>query len=411
MNYYVWFRIGILEAHLSAFADLLSLPDEEKAARGVSHTSREIAQQPTTWESTFRRFRERQAEISEFLRAAGVTRGDSSQRPTVFLVGAGTSDYIGKALVSLMRRRWQCEVLAVPSTDLLTDLEDRLLPNRRYLWVSFSRSGDSPESVTVLERALHTHPDIHHVLVSCNPSGRMVRDTAGKRQVLSVCLDDVVNDRGLAMTSSFSNMVIFGQCLAHADAVDEYASILPKLVEAGQSFLSVATNCAAELAKGTYPKACFVGSGALRGVANESALKLLELTAGRTLTMSESTLGLRHGPMAALDPETLFVCFLSGNGRTQNYEADLLEEIGRKKLVSTRVVVAREANPPLQALAEHVVAPACPLSADDEYRPPVDVMFGQALGLFFSLRWGLKPDCPSPNGAISRVVQSVSIYP
>jgi hypothetical protein len=30
--------------------------------------------------------------------------------------------------------------------------------------------------------------------------------------------------------------------------------------------------------------------------------------------------------------------------------------------------------------------------------------------LFFSLRWKLHPDCPSPNGAISRVVQNVGIH-
>jgi len=32
------------------------------------------------------------------------------------------------------------------------------------------------------------------------------------------------------------------------------------------------------------------------------------------------------------------------------------------------------------------------------------------LGLFFSMRWNLKPDNPSPSGAISRVVQNVLIH-
>jgi tagatose-6-phosphate ketose/aldose isomerase len=61
-------------------------------------------------------------------------------------------------------------------------------------------------------------------------------------------------------------------------------------------------------------------------------------------------------------------------------------------------------------LAEHCVGPAVPIALADDYRPAVDVIFGQLLGLFFSLRWKLMPDCPSPNGAISRVVQSVSIH-
>ena len=46
----------------------------------------------------------------------------------------------------------------------------------------------------------------------------------------------------------------------------------------------------------------------------------------------------------------------------------------------------------------------------DAYRQPVDALFGQLPGLFASLRQGLKPDAPSPNGAISRVVSEVKIY-
>jgi tagatose-6-phosphate ketose/aldose isomerase len=47
-------------------------------------------------------------------------------------------------------------------------------------------------------------------------------------------------------------------------------------------------------------------------MARESALKVLELTAGKTLTMTESVLGLRQGPMASRDQGTLFVMFAFG---------------------------------------------------------------------------------------------------
>src|SRR5262249_50642496 len=41
----------------------------------------------------------------------------------------------------------------------------------------------------------------------------------------------------------------------------------------------------------------------------------------------------------------------------------------------------------------------------DEYHPTVDALFGKLPGLFASLRQAcLKPDTPSPNGVISRVV-------
>jgi tagatose-6-phosphate ketose/aldose isomerase len=393
---------------VNALAELLSLPESEKTDRGLAHTPAEIAQQPDAWLSTFELFRRKRKEIAEFLAMTGV--GASPRpRPTVFLIGAGTSDYIGQSLTFLLRKYWNCEVLAVASTDLLTHMDEWLIPEKKYLWISFSRSGESPEGVAVLERARKERPDIHHVVISCNVNGRMIRESADDPRVLGICLDDAVNDRALAMTSSFSNMVIFGQCLAHTNDPVTYEAILMQLVQAGREFLPRAADRAAELAKEAFPKACFAGSGALRAVAKESALKVLELTAGRTLTMSESVLGLRHGPMAALDQETLFVCFLSGNRRVQQYERDLLEEIGKKRLVRSRVVVGGSELTGGESLAEHYLGLGTSAIGDD-YRPAIDVIFGQLLGLFSSLRWNLQPDCPSPNGAISRVVQGVNIH-
>ena len=393
---------------MNALAELLSLPESEKTDRGLAHTPAEIAQQPDAWLSTFELFRRKRKEIAEFLAMTGV--GASPRpRPTVFLIGAGTSDYIGQSLTFLLRKYWNCEVLAVASTDLLTHMDEWLIPEKKYLWISFSRSGESPEGVAVLERARKERPDIHHVVISCNVNGRMIRESADDPRVLGICLDDAVNDRALAMTSSFSNMVIFGQCLAHTNDPVTYEAILMQLVQAGREFLPRAADRAAELAKEAFPKACFAGSGALRAVAKESALKVLELTAGRTLTMSESVLGLRHGPMAALDQETLFVCFLSGNRRVQQYERDLLDEIGKKRLVRSRVVVGGSELTGGESLAEHYLGLGTSAIGDD-YRPAIDVIFGQLLGLFSSLRWNLQPDCPSPNGAISRVVQGVNIH-
>jgi len=395
---------------MDVLSDLLSLSVNEKEERGLSHTPAEIAQQPATWQSTFNLFQQRRSEIKEFLAAARVSASDPSSRPAVFLIGAGSSDYVGQSLAYLLRRTWQCEVTAIPSTDLLTHQEELILPQRRYLWISFSRSGDSPESVAVLQQALERSPDIRHLIVCCNVNGRMLKQSAGQPQALGICLDDAVNDRGLAMTSSFTNMVIFGQCLAHALDLGPYPEILGQLIQAGKSFLPIAADCAAESAALPFTKACMVGSGPLRAVARESALKLLELTAGKTSTMSESALGLRHGPMASLDKDTLFVCFLSNGKRVQKFEIDLLEEIGNKRLVRSRIVVAGHSLSRSGFLAERCLTPSTDLAVADDYRPPVDVMFGQLLGLFFSLRWNLRPDSPSPNAAISRVVQNVNIH-
>ncbi|HEX3105576.1 MAG TPA: SIS domain-containing protein [Terriglobales bacterium] len=380
----------------------------EKAKRGLVHTPGEIAHQPDTWTRTFELFLSQRESIQKFLSTAGVTGGGTSE-VIVYLVGAGTSDYTGRAISCLLQQKWQCEVIAVPSTDLLTHMDQMILPGRKYLWISFSRSGDSSEGVAVLEKARERYSDIYHIVISCNPDGRMLKDSAGDPKTLGICMIDEANDRGLAMTSSFSNMVIFGQCLAHLNAIDVYETVLRKLVAAGKSLLPRAADCAASVAKQGYTKACFVGSGTLREVARESALKVLEMTAGKTLTMTESALGLRHGPMAALDDQSLFVCFLSGDKRVQGYERDLLREIGTKKIARRRVVVGGS-ELTTDSYAEDYLAPAGVIGIADEYRAPVDVIFGQLLGLFSSIQWKLMPDSPSPGGVITRVVEKVNIY-
>src|ERR1044072_5193347 len=108
---------------------LLALSEGERGEGGLGHTPREIRQQPDTWRRTFEKFSAAADGVRDFLARVGLS-ADESIRPSVYLVGAGTSDYIGRALASLLRREWRCEVQAVPSTDLLTEMDDYVIPGR-----------------------------------------------------------------------------------------------------------------------------------------------------------------------------------------------------------------------------------------------------------------------------------------
>jgi tagatose-6-phosphate ketose/aldose isomerase len=399
---------------VNPLTELLNLSAAEKQRQGIVYTPQEIAQQPETWTRTWAHLHSLLPQIQPFLTKAGISNQldtPPADRPTVFLIGAGTSDYIGRCLHHLLRQKWQCEVIPVPSTSLLIDFQDLLLPDRSYLWISFSRSGDSPEGVAVLERALSERPDIAHIVVTCNTAGAMLQRIEDKRNCLGIVLDPETNDQGLAMTGSFTNMVLAGQALAHAWSPEEYEVILKAIVEAGQAFLPLAAETAAQLAGSGYSRACFVGSGALAGTAPEAALKVLELTAGKVKTMTQETLALRHGPMAALDHETLFVSFLSTQSTRQKYELDLLREIEQKQLARTTLAISGCGFQSLPQLENtRLIAPPQQWPIPDLYRPIVDILFGQLLGLFASLHCGLTPDSPSPNGAITRVVQPIEIY-
>ncbi len=388
---------------------LVEASEKEKEDRGIRYTPLEILRQPETWRKTYEICHQRRPDLVQFLKGAGVGE-EPSLRPNVYLVGAGTSDYVGRALIPLLRKLWGCEVSAVPSTDLLTNLDDLVFADRPYLWISFSRSGESSEGLAVLEAAIERYPKVRHLIVTCNRQGRMAavcEKTPQRAFVLA--LDDTANDRGLAMTSSFTNMVIAGHCVAHVNSPGDYVDTFSVLQQAGERFLERAQEVAAAIAQEDFSRAVFVGSGVLQAVARESALKLLELTAGKITTLSESSLGLRHGPMSVLDENTVLVSFLSGDQRRRKYELDLIEEVHRKRLVKLLVVVTPESTNQIGGLADHVLCLNTPDLAD-AYRAPLDVMLAQLLGLFSSLRLGLQPDCPSPNGAISRVVSHVNIY-
>lgn len=390
--------------------NILDLPQQERADRGLEHTPHEIAQQPETWIKTYQRCRGYVADVSELLSRTGLHKGGAVS-PTVYLVGAGTSDYVGRALAGLVRRRWHCDAYAVSSTTLLTDFDDFHRTGRDYLWISFSRSGDSPEGVALLQRALDRNPNIRHIVITCNTHGQMAQlCSRHPAQAFAVVLDDVVNDRGLAMTSSFTNMLLAGQCVTHHDEFEVFGDAVAQMAETGAQFLPAAAEVAAAVTLLGCTRACFVGSNALRAVADESALKVVELTAGKVTTLAETPLGLRHGPMSSVDSNTLFVAFLSSEPQRRGYELDLLREIDRKRLGRVRATITVQGMDDVSPLTDYCLSLDCPANFPDAYRPVLDVIFGQLAGLFASMRAGLKPDQPSPQGTITRVVQPIKLY-
>ena len=105
---------------------------------------------------------------------------------------------------------------AIPTTDLLlksgAEVKTAMpsFPDGGLL-ISLARSGDSPESVGVVERMRTLFPTVKHLAIVCNAEGRLAH-TAG---IPVICLDPRTNDRSLAMTGSFSNLVLGGLCLLH----------------------------------------------------------------------------------------------------------------------------------------------------------------------------------------------------
>ncbi len=394
---------------MNPLTTVLRLPAAEAAQRGLAHTPREIDQQPATWRATRTLLQRERKRLAAFLSRAGIGLPGEEPKdgiPAIFLVGAGSSDYIGRALVPLLARRWQCEARAVAATDLLLPHSEIMLPGRRYLWISFSRSGNSPESVSVVERALRSRPEIHHLLITCHASGKMAKAFTGRPNVSVIVLDEAVNDRGLAMTSSFTNLWIAGQSLAYFNHPDLWERGIEELAGAAERWLPQMAKTAAAAGQRRPARVCVLGDGSQRAVADETALKITELTAGKILAWPQTFLGLRHGPMAALNRATLILALMSSDPLRRRYERDLLNELRRKQLAQHMLVWGADAE---EIEGSWNLGTDISSIADDD-RPPLDVMPGQLLALFCAIELGLRPDEPSAEGVITRVVSPFPIY-
>jgi tagatose-6-phosphate ketose/aldose isomerase len=131
------------------------------------------------------------------------------------------------------------------------------------------------------------------------------------------------------------------------------------------------------------------------------------MTAGHFPVVTETHLGLRHGPMSFVKPDTLVLCLLSNDPVRRRYEDDLIDELRAKKIGYLVGIVDPGAS---NGLFDEVI-PAIAPQAIDALRTPYEILGPQLIGYHLSLRIGLNPDNPSPNGVINRVVQGVRIHP
>jgi tagatose-6-phosphate ketose/aldose isomerase len=72
--------------------------------------------------------------------------------------------------------------------------------------------------------------------------------------------------------------------------------------------------------------------------------------------MSEAVLGLRYGPMAALDRQTLFICCLSEERRKTLYARDIRSELGERGLRASGWLLALRRKRELAPYCESYLA-------------------------------------------------------
>lgn len=366
-------------------------------------TEEEIRQQPASWIRSLNNIDNLRASIDNFL-----TPLLRKRELRIVLTGAGTSAFIGDIISPWLASHTGKNITAVPTTDLVTNPMDYLSAAHPLLLVSFARSGNSPESVAAVELANQCVPECYHLSITCNEAGSLYQTAVNSDNAYALLMPAETHDRGFAMTSSITTMM--ASCLAvfapetinshtFRDVAERCQTILTSLGDFSQSVFG----------NDPWKRIVYLGSGGLQGAARESALKVLELTAGKLAAFYDSPTGFRHGPKSLVDRETLVVVFVSSHPYTRQYDLDLLAELRRDRQAMRVVAIAAETDPVIEA-GPHILLPPARTFIDME-QAFCFLMYAQVFALSQSLRLGNTPDTPSASGTVNRVVQGVVIHP
>jgi tagatose-6-phosphate ketose/aldose isomerase len=374
---------------------------EELERQGAQHTAREIFQQPALWREVGRATACRREESDAFLRPL-LDRDDLR----IVLTGAGTSAFAGQILAPALTRELRRRVDAVPTTDIVSSPSECFADDRPTLLVSIARSGDSPESVATVELAEQCLSEVHHLIVTCNAGGQLYARYSGDGRSLVLLMPEPANDQAFAMTSSFTCMMLATRLALEKSTPDD--GLVERLAAAAEQVLSERGPAARVFAERAYERVVYLGSGSLTGLARESALKLLELTAGGVGAYFDSALGFRHGPKSLLNNRTLAIIYFSNDPYTRRYDEDIANELRRALGPDSVVAVTGRPTDRVDGQMWRVGGLA---DVDDAALALPFVVCAQLLGLHFSLILGNTPDNPFPAGDVNRVVQGVTIHP
>jgi tagatose-6-phosphate ketose/aldose isomerase len=369
--------------------------------RGGAFTASEITHQAPVWGEVAALVAAQGPALSAFLTPL-LARADLR----IILTGAGTSAFIGDCLLPSLLKRLGRRVEAIATTDLVSAPSHYLQAQAPTLLVSFARSGSSPESVAAVALADQLVSQVYHLIITCNGDGLLYQHAQGQANACAIVLPDATHDRAFAMTSSFTSMLLT-------------ASLVFGVIDGAGPALAAAQQAAGDLMVGGLPlinalvarrfkRVVYLGSNELKGLAQEAALKLLELSDGKVVALFDTPLGFRHGPKTIIDGDTLVVLMMSNDPYARRYDSDLLRELRADGRAGKVLALSAQADGAQDG--DHLLLNHAAESSDLELALPY-IVFAQMFAFLYSLALEIRPDTPSMSGTVNRVVSGVNIYP
>lgn len=370
--------------------------------KGASLTVAAILAQPRLWQEGLELAKSRRADIDAFWQ-----QGDANTR--IVITGAGSSVLAAKASVNRLRSVTSRQIDVIPATDLV--LNPGIIQDNSFL-VSVSSSGNTPETVKVVEQALAKYPQIYHLAITNNDSSRLAQLAEQHAFGLFVPVPEGTSNGGFAATSEFTIPLWYLMLLVAPDSWDEAKKVLPVLQRGANYFLTNYADDIESWASESRNNIVALGSLSLKAISCETSLKLLEMGNGQVMTAWHSMLEFRHGPKLIINRDATVVGYLAARPEIQRYDHDMMAELTRERGALAQILaIGHDALPTAPEPGCRYYHFCAPELADyhESWTTLIYVLFAQLAGLYSAIALGVTPDMPSRDGKVAKVAK-VTVY-
>ena len=366
-------------------------------------TATEIRQQPELWRETYKLILDQKESIQRFINK------NVDKNTRIVLTGAGTSDYVGDTVALELNKKLEAKVEAIATTDIVSNPNEYIEKNVKTILVSYARSGNSPESIGAYDLFENNVDDITQIVITCNKDGDLAKRCVNNEKNMLVLMPEKSNDKSFAMTSSFSCMILATLLIFDIENIEKNKEFVEIVSSQAEEILDNRWSEIKQLVDYEAERVVYLGSGTLKGLCQEMALKNLELTSGQVTTICESVLGFRHGPKSIINDKTLVIIMATNEEYTKLYDIDLIKEI-HNDLGNHKLAVITYEND--EIMKENCSNYICVngKTIPNIYKIFNYMIFGQMFGYLSSLKLNISPDNPRPDGTVNRVVKGVVIH-
>jgi glucosamine--fructose-6-phosphate aminotransferase (isomerizing) len=336
-------------------------------------TVKEIREQADAWIAVLEDLPKTFNAVFDFIRQLDLAE--------LVFIGCGTSYYLAQCAASVYTGITGERARAVTASDVFLYPKSIFPRNAKFLGIPISRSGSTTETIWA-SKYIQNEMGIETLALSCNPQSELVK--INSRHLVS----EAAAEKSVVMTKSFTSMLLMIQLLAAAKCGDEkYRDQLIKLPAAGKRIIRDYEATAKLIAENRdINYFIFLGQGPYYGLANESMLKMKEMS----LSISEAyhSMEFRHGPISIVNQNTIVVFLMSDSGR--DHEIRMLKDV--KKLGAKAFVICERGTPEIESAADYLVELNSGLS--DYARLILYMPIMQLLGYHRAMSKGLDPDNP-----------------